>query len=189
MPAVVYLARHATPDWARTDIPYDVPPGPPLTAQGEQEAVKLGDYLRTTQVTRLIASPLERAFRTAQLAGQQAALAPEVDHAVAEWRRGEPEAEVLARLVPRITAAFDASHAAGPVAFVTHGGPIRILLQHFGLSQAEIDFYRRQFDRDNPLPPSGVWRIVRAADGTFGVPELVHTPQPFRRYAAEVSYV
>jgi drug/metabolite transporter (DMT)-like permease len=28
---LIYLIRHATPDWSRTDIPYFTPPGPPLT--------------------------------------------------------------------------------------------------------------------------------------------------------------
>ena len=35
---VLYLARHATPDWNMRDIRYDIPPGPPLVPQGEEEA-------------------------------------------------------------------------------------------------------------------------------------------------------
>jgi probable phosphoglycerate mutase len=183
------LVRHATPDWARIDLRYDIPPGPPLTAQGEQEAVKLGEFLRDAQITGIVTSPLDRALRTAELAGQQVPLVPTVDEAIAEWRRGEPETEVLARFLPVIQSGLHRSRIAGPLVFVTHGGPIRILLQYFGLPQAEVDFYRRQFDRDNPLPPSGVWRIAQTAGGACELPQLVHTPQPFRRYAAEVSYV
>ena len=37
---IVYLARHATPDWNRKDIRYDVAPGPDLVAQGEAEAAR-----------------------------------------------------------------------------------------------------------------------------------------------------
>jgi probable phosphoglycerate mutase len=189
MSAVVYLVRHATPDWSRVGLRYDVPPGPPLTTQGEEEAIRLGDYLKEKQVAAIIASPLDRTLRTAELAGQQAALTFTVDDAVAEWRQGEPEAGVLARFLPRVAGAFVESRDNGPVALITHGGPIRLLLQHFGLPQAEVDFYRRQFDRDNPVPPSGVWRIAQAAGGQLEVPELVYTPQPFRRFVAEVSYV
>jgi len=186
MPAVVYLARHASPDWSRTDLRYDIPPGPPLTAQGEQEAVKLGEYLKEAQITRIVASPLDRTLHTAKLAGEQVGLSPTVDDAIAEWQRGEPEADVLARFLPSIERALSDSHADGAAVLITHGGPIRLLLQHFGLPQPEVDFYRRQFDRDNPVPPSGVWRITQTANGDSEVPDLVYTPQPFRRYVAEV---
>ncbi len=189
MPAIIYLARHASPDWTRTDLRYDIPPGPPLTDQGKEEAVKLGVYLQGTPVTRIFASPLERTLHTAKLAGEQVGLTPTVDDAIAEWQRGEPEADVLARFLPAIARTLSTSHAEGPAVFVTHGGPIRLLLQQLGLPQAEVDFYRRQFDRDNPVPPSGVWRISQAAHGEFEAPELVHTPQPFHRYVAEVTYV
>ena len=68
MSAVVYLIRHATPDWSRTDIRYDIPPGPPLTSQGEAEAQQLGEFLQTIPVKHIYASPLERTSRTAQIA-------------------------------------------------------------------------------------------------------------------------
>ncbi len=54
----IYLTRHATPDWSRTDIRYDIPPGPPLTAQGEAEAEKLGIFLASAGVTQTLRQPL-----------------------------------------------------------------------------------------------------------------------------------
>ena len=183
MQATLYLVRHATPDWSRTDLRYDIPPGPPLTAQGEQEAVALGDFLRRAQVTRLYASPLDRTLRTAALAAQALDhLLPITDESLAEWRQGESDQQVLARIRPRVDAALDESTQTGAVALVTHGGPIRLILADWGLDRAEIDYYRRLFDRDNPVPPAGVWRLARDRDGRLLKPELVHTPQPFQPY-------
>src|SRR5690606_27348490 len=182
MADVVLLVRHASPDWSRTDLRYDVPPGPPLTPAGEEEATALGHFLKTAGVTRILYSPLERTTRTAQLAAAQVGLTPQVDEAIAEWQRGEPENDVLDRFLPRIQAALDASREEGLFALVTHGGPIRLLLAEFGLDKAELDYYRRLFDRDNPVPPAGVWRIERSANGRIRKPELVYTPNPYQAY-------
>ena len=183
MPATLYLVRHATPDWSRTDLRYDIPPGPPLTPQGEAEAVALGAFLQRVGIARLYASPLDRTLRTAALAAQALDnLIPVTDDAIAEWRHGESEQQVLDRFRPRIHAALDESLRHGAVALVTHGGPIRLLLAEAGIDRQEIDYYRRMFDRDNPVPPAGVWRLQQNHDGHWLKPELVHTPQPFQPY-------
>ena len=70
MAVEIYIARHATPDWHRTDIPYDIAPGPPLTPQGEREAIALGEFLHSRSVQKIYASPLERAHQTGLLAAQ-----------------------------------------------------------------------------------------------------------------------
>ena len=188
MNGTIYLVRHATPDWSRTDLRYDIPPGPPLTPVGEEEARKLGEFLHSAGVVKLYASPLERTMRTAELAAAVAALPVVIDEQIAEWRLGEKDEEVLARCRPCVEAALAESLEAGPIALVTHGGPIRLLLQTLGLSQAEVDFYRRQFDRDNPLPPAGVWKLAQQ-EGTLTTPEMVFAPQGFKRYVSEVVYV
>lgn len=182
MADTVLLVRHASPDWTRTDLRYDVPPGPPLTPAGEDEAVALGDFLKSIGVARIFYSPLDRTTRTAHLAAAQLGVTAELDEAIAEWRRGEPETEVLDRFLPRIHAALDASSDDGLYAIVTHGGPIRLLLAELGLDQPEIDYYRKLFDRDNPVPPAGVWRIERSAKGRLSKPELIYTPNPFKAY-------
>lgn len=189
MVATIYLIRHATPDWSRTDIPYDIPPGPPLTPKGEAEARALGEFLHGIGVVRLYASPLERTTRTAHLAAAALGLEPLADLEIAEWRHGEPNDTVLQRCRARVDAVLDESVIHGPIGLVTHGGPIRLLLPGLGLTQAAVDFYRRQFDRDNPVPPAGVWRIHRNAEGEFETPELVFTPEPHQKYTPAVVYV
>jgi probable phosphoglycerate mutase len=179
MPATLYLIRHATPDWARTDIRYDIPPGPPLTPQGEAEARQLGEFLKSTNITHLYTSPLERTTRTAQIAADALGLQVETKIELAEWERGELENAVLTRCRGCLDEALDESDRRGPLALVTHGGPIRLLLADLGLDQAEMGHYRRIFDNDNPVPPAGVWQVTRSAEGQIEIPKLVFTPQPY----------
>ncbi|MFN3332154.1 MAG: histidine phosphatase family protein, partial [Caldilinea sp.] len=79
---VIYLARHATPDWNRKDIRYDVAPGPDLVPQGEEEAIKLGEFLHAVGVTQIVASPLVRTQRTAEIAGAVAGIPVVIDATV-----------------------------------------------------------------------------------------------------------
>ena len=189
MSATLYLIRHATPDWNRKDIRYDIPPGPQLTEQGEAEARQLGQFLQTTGITGIYASPMERTLRTAQIAAEFLGLDVVTDVDIIEWERSEAEANVLARCRICLDAAFDESASRGPLALVTHGGPIRLLLAVLRLDRAEMEHYRRIFDNDNPVPPAGVWRITRDAEGNYGKPELVFAPQPYTRYAPAIVYV
>lgn len=173
----VYLARHATPDWSRTDIRYDIPPGPPLTPHGEAEAAKLGEFLRTAGVQRIYASPLERTRRTAEIAGSLVGIEPVTEEAIAEWRRGESEDEVAARFNGLWEKICTEVQSCGPIALVTHGGPVKAMLQSLGMPKATVEEYCRKFDRGNPLPPAGVWLATgNTEDGTWQL-ELVFTPQ------------
>lgn len=183
MAATLYLIRHATPDWSRTDIRYDIPPGPPLTAQGEAEASQLAEFLRPISITHLYVSPLERTMRTAQIAATALGLPIEIKTELAEWNHSEGEEDVLTRFRPFINAMFDESEKRGPLGLVTHGGPIRLLLAEFGLDPNELDHYRQSFDHNNPLPPAGVWRVKRAHNSYFEKPEFVFTPNPYTPYS------
>jgi broad specificity phosphatase PhoE len=88
MPLQIYLIRHGETAWSlsgqhtgRTDIP--------LTAQGEQNARRLGERLRPVQFTRVFTSPRQRARQTCALAGLGAAA--EVEPDLAEWDYGDYE--------------------------------------------------------------------------------------------------
>lgn len=158
IPTTLYLIRHATPDWSRTDLVYHLPPGPPLTAQGLAEARVLGAFLLQAGVKALFASPLERCQRTAAIAADVADLPCETRPGLAEIRPEETRAEVLARMWPEVERACQAAGAAsGPVALVTHGGPVDLVLQEMGLDSVT----RKQmlvFDHHNLVPPAGAWR-------------------------------
>src|SRR5712692_9780516 len=87
LPAV-YIARHGETAWSlsgqhtgRTDLP--------LTANGERNARRLGERLKGLTFSKVIASPLQRAARTCELAGfgPQA----EIDPSLLEWDYGQYE--------------------------------------------------------------------------------------------------
>lgn len=184
----IYLARHATPDWHRTDIRYDVAPGPELTPQGEAEAAQLGDFLRRVGVRRIVASPLVRTRATAEIAGAIAGAHVTIDEAVREYSREENDQSVYERIFPSLQALFEASAATGPVAIVTHGGPIRVLLERLGLDRDELWHYRRQFDHQNPLPPAAVWELTRPSADQPWQMRMVFSPTPYVEYLPAVHY-
>ena len=77
------LVRHGETEWSRggqhtgrTDVP--------LTPDGERDARSLGARLAAFDLALVLASPLSRARRTAELAG----LAPVVDVDLSEWDYG-----------------------------------------------------------------------------------------------------
>ncbi len=82
----VYLARHGETAWSksgqhtgRTDIP--------LTEKGEADAAKIGKRLAGIDFAHVFSSPLQRARRTAELAG----FAPTPEPELLEWDYGRHE--------------------------------------------------------------------------------------------------
>jgi len=90
LPSRVYLIRHGETAWSisgqhtgRTDIP--------LTARGEREAQALGEALRAVRFSRVFTSPRQRARRTCELVGLDAAT--ELEPGLAEWDYGDYEGQ------------------------------------------------------------------------------------------------
>lgn len=84
----LYVIRHGETEWSlsgqhtgRTDLP--------LTAHGEDEARALVPWLRPIKFARVLASPLQRARQTCELAGLGATAGVEPD--LAEWNYGDYE--------------------------------------------------------------------------------------------------
>ncbi|MBE0695958.1 MAG: histidine phosphatase family protein [Anaerolineaceae bacterium] len=157
-PFKLYLVRHATPDRSRYDIPYHIPPGPNLTEQGQREAQQLGVFLRQVGIVHILASPLERTWRTASIAGALAGATVEVNIDLAEHRPEEKKEQVLQRVVCAFDLGGRLSAEQGNVALVSHGSPALILLKHLGLPE-EIIERSRIYDARNLIPPAGVWEI------------------------------
>ncbi len=163
-PINIYLIRHATPDWGRKDLPYHLPPGPPLTEQGRLEAQVLGEYLKQAGVRRLFVSPLERCLATAEIVSGIAGMPWQVEPGLIEWQPTDDRGKVLERLQPVLELALRAGQTEGPVGLVSHGGPIGVLLLSLGMDEATL-ITQRRFDHSNPLPPGGVWLAERNGDG------------------------
>ena len=145
----LWLARHGETEWSlsgrhtgRTDVP--------LTAAGERQARALGERLRGASFALVLASPLARARRTAELAGFGDALAldedlAELDYGAYEgrttaeiqrsrpgwdlWRDGCPGGESVADAAARAERVLARVRAAdGPVLLVGHGHLTRVLV-------------------------------------------------------------
>ncbi len=177
---VVYFVRHGTPDWSRTDLIYHIPPGPTLVPAGELEAAEVGRYLRDQGVRQFWYSPLERTHRTAQLAGSICEAGLRCEDDLREMQPGETLDNVRSRLWPVWERAVAHSLAQGPLALVTHGGPITAMLSALQLPGDVLAHYARLFDRGNPVPPCGAWKAVRpGADELWDV-SLAFVPAQYR---------
>jgi broad specificity phosphatase PhoE len=144
----LWLARHGETGWSlagrhtgRTDVP--------LTARGERQAAALGERLRGADFALVLASPLSRARRTAELAGFGGALEldadlMEVDYGDYEgrttaeihrarpgwdlWRDGCPGGETIAEAAARAERVLARARAAdGAVLLIGHGHLTRTL--------------------------------------------------------------
>jgi probable phosphoglycerate mutase len=144
----LWLARHGETAWSRA-LRHTSRSDVPLTAHGEAQAAALGARLRTVRFACVLASPRERARRTAELAGfgEQLALEPdlaELDYGAYEgltseqirrerpgwdlWRDGFPEGETVAQAAARAERVLARVRTIeGPVLLVAHGHLLRVL--------------------------------------------------------------
>jgi len=92
----VYMARHGNTAWTvsgqhtgLTDLP--------LTADGERNAVRLGDRLKGMTFAKVFTSPLQRAARTCELSGFGAGAVTDPD--LVEWDYGKYEGLTSAEIL------------------------------------------------------------------------------------------
>ncbi len=85
-PGALWLVRHGSTEWSttgrhtgRTDVP--------LTPEGERAAAALRPVLAGHEFALVLSSPLQRARRTAELAGES----PQIDDDLLEWDYGQYE--------------------------------------------------------------------------------------------------
>src|SRR5512147_2069949 len=85
---IVYVARHGETAWTITGQHTGLT-DMPLTERGERNARRLGERLKGLTFARVFTSPLQRAFRTCELAGFATVAA--VDPDLVEWDYGQYE--------------------------------------------------------------------------------------------------
>jgi len=174
----IFLLRHATPDWSRKDIPYDILPGPELLPKGEAEAQALGEFMKLEGLRKLYYSPFERAARTARIVAAANGIPCIEEKGLTEWRgMDETEAQVRARMSSLFEQVAQESTELGPIGLVSHGGPIALLLLELGFPADKLAPYRTMFDTTNPLPPAGAWKIEQVDGGEDWTFQLVFTPK------------
>src|SRR5258707_5123468 len=95
---VVHLARHGETAWSLS-VQHTGLTDLPLTSNGERNARRLGERLKSMTFAKVFTSPLQRAARTCELAGF--GTAAETDPDLVEWNYGQYEglrsAEILAQ--------------------------------------------------------------------------------------------
>jgi 2,3-bisphosphoglycerate-dependent phosphoglycerate mutase len=176
-PMKIFLLRHATPDWSRKDIPYDILPGPELSPKGEAEAQALAEFIKLEGLKKLYTSPFERAAQTAKIVAAANGIPCIEEQGISEWRGvDESESQVRARMSSVFERVAQESTKLGPIGLVSHGGPIALLLLELGFPHDELAPYRKMFDTTNPLPPAGAWKIKRVSDEDNWDFQLVFTP-------------
>lgn len=107
---VLYMARHGNTAWTDsgqhtglTDLP--------LTPNGEQNAVRLGERLKGLRFASVFTSPLQRAARTCQISGFGAGAITDPD--LVEWDYGKYEALTSAE-IHRVNPHWDLFHEGAP---------------------------------------------------------------------------
>jgi len=160
----IFLIRHATPDWKRKDIPYDIFPGPLLTSKGKKEAETLAAFLKSEGVGKLYYSPFARSAKTAQIISAINHVLCVEESRLAEWRmQEEPEIQVRRRMKAIFDESLTEAAGIGSIGLVSHGGPIALLLQELGIDPNELAAYRTRFDTTNTLPPGAAWEVEEQA--------------------------
>ena len=92
----VYLARHGNTAWTVTGQHTGLT-NLPLTPNGEINAGRLGERLKGMTFAKVFTSPLQRASRTAELAGFGAVA--ETDPDLVEWNYGQYEGLTSAQIL------------------------------------------------------------------------------------------
>ena len=107
---------------------------------------------------KLYYSPFERSAKTAQIISARSGIPSIEEKRLSEWRGVDEKGD---KVRERMTLVFDdiakESAVIGPIGFVSHGGPIALLLQALGIEKDRLSAFRKKFDGGNPLPPAGVW--------------------------------
>jgi broad specificity phosphatase PhoE len=165
----IYLVRHAHPDRG-LGVPYNIMPGPPLTAIGLQEAVQTARWLAGRRIDGLFASPFDRTRATAAAVSEILGLPITFAEALREGGPGEKMEQIRERMAELLAQLDDSPlHVA---ALITHGAPIRGLLLH--TTGERIDLKPHAYDNGNCAPTAGVWH-GRRGDGCW-VWELAFRP-------------
>ncbi len=158
----LYIVRHGHPLMG-TGLAYDRVPGPALSDVGRAEAHLSADYLMGRGIELVYSSPLERTLETSRIITAALQVALLVEPALAEHRSDEKYEEVKAR-VRDLLARVD-GQPQSVVAFVTHGSPIKALLQVLSLDT--IDLTRYNFPNGNHAPTAGIWHAQRDLFGAW----------------------
>lgn len=166
----IYILRHAAPDRG-SSVPYNIPPGPPLTAIGRKEALQAGMFLRERAIDAVYVSPFMRTRQTALIVSEHMTAPFAYVESIKESAPGEAHRDIRMRVRGLIDEVSQRDIAR--VMFVTHGCCVLATLQE--TTNDAIDLSGHKYDYGNHSPTAGIWHGVRQASGLYEW-ELVFTP-------------
>jgi broad specificity phosphatase PhoE len=152
--------RHGETDGNRTGTFQS--PETPLNANGEAQAQAAAERLKGQTIGHIVASPMARAWRTANVAAAHHTLLPEPEAMLQErfymalagtpvgtlnWQDDPPGCETLARFVHRTARGLNetiAAHAGrrGDLLIVSHGGILLVLAAMAGIAPDDASLRR-----------------------------------------------
>jgi 2,3-bisphosphoglycerate-dependent phosphoglycerate mutase len=154
MPQELFLVRHGQPE-PNSSVPYLIAPGPDLSERGRLEAYAAAAFLAAHAPQRCLMSPFARTTQTAEIISRQLKLPAETAADLAEHGPHEEFPAVRSRLTDLVQRLQH--DPADRLVLVTHGSPIRALLQ--ALSEDRIDLSGHVYQGGNPAPTCGIWHI------------------------------
>ena len=166
----IYILRHAAPD-RTSSIPYNIPPGPPLTAIGRKEALQAGMFLQHRAIDAVYVSPFMRTRQTAAIVSEHMTAPFAYVESIKEGAPGESHRDIRARvrsLLDEIT-----QRNVARAMLVTHGCCVLATLQE--TTNDTIDLSGHKYDYGNHSPTAGIWHGVCQESGLYAW-ELVFTP-------------
>ena len=166
----IYILRHAAPDRTST-VPYNIPPGPPLTAIGRKEALQAGLFLQNRAIDAVYVSPFMRTRQTAAIVSEHLLAPFAYVESIKEGAPGEAHRDIRAR-VRSLLDEIDQRNIERTM-LVTHGCCVLATLQE--TTNDTIDLSGHKYDYGNHSPTAGIWHGVRQASGLYAW-ELVFTP-------------
>jgi 2,3-bisphosphoglycerate-dependent phosphoglycerate mutase len=166
----IYVLRHAAPDRA-SGVPYNIVPGPPLTATGRQEALQAGRWLSGKAISIVYVSPFARTRQTASIVSEHLVAPFAYVDGIRESAPSEDHQSVRRRVHGFLESVHPHGHSS--VLLVTHGCCVLATLQV--TTNDTIDLTGHTYDYGNKSPTAGIWHGVAQQDGTYRW-ELVFRP-------------
>ncbi len=158
----IYVLRHAAPDRA-SGVPYNIVPGPPLTAIGRNEALQAGLWLSQRSISVVYVSPFARTRQTAAIVSEHVVAPFGYVEGLREGGPGEDHTQVTRRVTAFLDTIHTQNHAS--VVLVTHGCCVLATLQI--TTNSTIDLRSHNYDYGNKSPTAGIWHGVYRGDGQY----------------------
>lgn len=120
---LIYLVRHGLADLT-TGIPYHIAPGPPLSAEGQEQAEEAARVLQFSGAGTVVSSPMNRCVATVEPLCMRLELDLVTDEDLGEAQPGESLPAITIRMLRAVITHCNAA----PTILVSHSAPLEQLI-------------------------------------------------------------